>query len=246
MTDRMNPSKPVLLALFAHPDDETYRAGGLLALLAQKGVWAHIVTATHGEAGAIGSSGINTSEPLSVIREKELRCACQALNLQPPVVWDFPDGRLAEIDPEIIIQRVSLLMHKIQPQVVLSFGPDGLSGHPDHVAIGDIASAVFSRYRKAGALYQLAVPVSVAQRLGMNQIRAVPDSQITLAVDVTSVWEAKKKAIYCHVTQVASSPILSQSEDCQRQFLGAEHFVRASASDPNFDFLPSSLKDFLL
>lgn len=246
MTDPMNPSKPVLLALFAHPDDETYRAGGLLALLAQNGVRVHIVTTTRGEAGAIGASDVNTSEPLSVIREKELRCACQALNLEPPVVWDFPDGGLAEIDPEIIIQRALLLMHEIQPQVVLSFGPDGLSGHPDHIAIGDIASAVFARYQKAAALYQLAVPVSVVQRLGMNQIRAVPDSQITLAVDVTSVWEAKKKAIYCHATQVASSPILVQSEDRQRQFLGAEHFVRAAASDPNSDFLPSSLRDFLI
>jgi LmbE family N-acetylglucosaminyl deacetylase len=246
MMDPMNPSKTVLLALFAHPDDESYRAGGLLALLAQNGVRVHTVTATRGEAGASGSSGINTSEPLSVIREKELHCACQALNLQPPVVWDFPDGRLAEIDPEIIIQRVLPLMHEIQPQVVLSFGPDGLSGHQDHIAIGDIASAVFSRYQKAGALYHLAVPVSVAQSLGMNQIRAVPDCQITLAVDVTSVWEAKMKAIYCHATQVAFSPILSQSEDRQRQFLGAEHFVRAAVSDPNSDFLPSSLRDFLL
>lgn len=242
----MNRSEYVLVALFAHPDDESYRAGGLLALLAQNGVRIHVVTATRGEAGSKRISGADVAEPLFNIRQKELRCACQALNIQPPIVWDYPDGRLAEIEPEIITQRILLVMHEIQPQVVLSFGPDGLSGHPDHIAIGKAAAEAFQRFRKAGALYQLAVPASIAQGLGLNQIRAVPDSQITLAVDATSVWKEKMKAIHCHATQVASSPVLSQSEDRQRQFLAIEHFVRAAVSVQNFDFLPSLLKDYLL
>lgn len=241
----MNRSELVLMALFAHPDDESYRAGGFLTLLAQSGVSVYIVTATRGESGSTGVSSGSTPEQLSSMREKELRCACRALQLQQPIVWDYPDGQVADRYPEILIQQILLLMQEIQPQVVLSFGPDGLSGHPDHIAIGNAAAVAFQRYRKAGALYQLAVPVSVAQNLGMNQVRGVVDSQIALTVDVTSVWEAKMKAIHCHATQIASSPIMMQSEDRKRQFLGFEHFVRAADYDPKFDFVPTLLKEYI-
>lgn len=238
----MNRSELVLMALFAHPDDESYRAGGLLALLAQNGVRVHVITATRGEAGSTGVSPVYTPEQFANLREKELQCACQALNLQQPIIWEYPDGQLADYDPEIIIQRILLLMQAIQPQVVLSFGPDGLSGHPDHIAMGNAAAVAFHRYRQASALYQLAVPISVAQSLGMRQIRGVADSQISFAVDVTSVWDVKMKAIHCHATQIASSPIMMQSEERKRQFLGFEHFVRAAVYDPKFDFVPILLQ----
>lgn len=236
-------SRQALLALFAHPDDESYRAGGLLALLARSGVQVQVLTATRGEAGLPAGYA---PEALYSVREKELNCACQALHLLPPLVWDYPDGRLAECEPEMLIQRILFIAQEIQPQVMLSFGPDGLSGHPDHIAIGKAAAAAFTRYREAGALYQLAVPVSLAQGLGMDQVRAVADSKITLAVDVTPVWEAKMKAIHCHATQVTSSPILSQTEDRQRRFLGVEHFVRAAITDQTLDFIPDLLRKCVL
>lgn len=234
------------MAIFAHPDDESYRAGGLLTLLAQSGVRVHVVTATRGEAGSTGQPSICTPAQLPSIRENELRCACQSLQLQPPRVLDFPDGHLAESDPEKIIQQILMLMKEIQPQVLLSFGSDGLSGHPDHIAIGNFAFEAFQRYQKAGALYHLAVPASIAQTLGMTQIHSVVDSQITLAVDVSSVWDVKMKAIHCHATQVTSSPILSQSEDRQRKFLGVEHFMRALAPNPGLDFIPVLLRGYIL
>jgi LmbE family N-acetylglucosaminyl deacetylase len=91
----------------------------------------------------------------------------------------------------------------------------------------------------------MAVPVSVAQNLRMNQLRPVLDSQITLSVNVSTVWDLKMKAIHCHATQVASSPILSQSEDRKRKFLGVEHFVRAMTPNPRLDFIPLLLKEYL-
>jgi LmbE family N-acetylglucosaminyl deacetylase len=236
----------VLLAIFAHPDDESYRMGGLLTLLAQRGVRVHVVTATRGESGSTGQPGICTPEQLPHIREKELCCACQVLQLQPPHILGYPDGHLAESDPEQIIQQILLIMEEIQPHVVFSFGPDGLSGHSDHIAIGNFSSEAFQRYHKAGVLYHLAIPISVAQALGMNQLKPVADSQISLAIDVTSAWDMKMRAICCHATQVASSPILSQSEDRQRKFLGVEHFVRALTLNPRLDFVPALLKEHIL
>lgn len=241
----MKGPKQSILAIFAHPDDESYRAGGFLSLLAGKGVQVYVITATKGEAGLKEIDKGSTSSNHSSLRVGELRCACQALGIRASYVFDFPDGHLMEIDPEELIQKIWPVVQEIQPKMLLSFGPDGLSGHPDHIATGIAAEGIYQRYQKAGALYHLAVPASVANRLGMNQVRAVADSQITLAIDVSSVWEAKMKAIYCHASQLASSPILTYSEERMRQFLGVEHFVRSAGSDPEVDFVPLLLKEYI-
>lgn len=117
----------------------------------------------------------------------------------------------------------------MRPQVLLSYGEDGVSGHPDHIAIGRFALEAFRRAADVAALYALAVPRSLAERLGMKQIHAVPDEAITLTADVLAAWEAKVAAIHCHATQLSSSPLMSTPPvPCQRLFLGAEHFVRTA------------------
>ncbi|MCI0478692.1 MAG: hypothetical protein L0Y55_20815 [Anaerolineales bacterium] len=112
--------------------------------------------------------------------------------------------------------------------MILTFGADGLSGHPDHLAIGECAAAAFRRAPALAALYTVAVPQSLATRLGMTQVRAVPDELIALTVDVMPAWDAKLAAIHCHATQMNSSPITRASLERQRAFLGAEHFVCAA------------------
>ena len=223
-----------LLAIFAHPDDETFGCGGTLALLAQRGARAQVLTATRGGAGSRGDPPLYTPEELSAMREAELRCACAALGLPPPILLDYQDGQLAAADPEALIAEILLIIRELHPQMIFTFGADGLSGHPDHIAIGLAAAEAFRRADDVSALYTLAVPRSLAESLGMKQIHAVPDESITLAVDVSSVWDAKMSAIRCHRTQLGESPILDAPEAKQRLFLGAEHFC-LSASRPAAD-----------
>jgi LmbE family N-acetylglucosaminyl deacetylase len=90
------------------------------------------------------------------------------------------------------------------------------------------------------ALYHLAVPQSVAQALGLAHLHALPDDQITLAVDVTAVWEQKMAAIHCHRTQAGSTPILRAPAERQRLFLGTEHFRRVQAREEH-DVFESTL-----
>jgi LmbE family N-acetylglucosaminyl deacetylase len=215
-----------LLAVFAHPDDETFRCGGTLARLARRGVRVHLLTATRGESGSPGDPPLCLPEELPAVRERELRCACAALGIEPPRILDYPDGHLSEADPEEIIAQVLGVVAEVRPQVMLTFGPDGLSGHPDHVAIGQCAAEAFRRAEAIDALYTVAVPRSLAERLGMTQVRAVPDEQITLTVNVALAWEQKLAAIHCHHTQLGESPILAASPERQRLFLGVEHFAR--------------------
>ena len=236
---------PTLLAVFAHPDDETFRPGGTLALLAQLGVNVQLVSLTHGEAGSCGEPALCTLDELPIVRERELRCACAALGIGPPRVLDYPDSHLTEADPGRVIADILATVHQVRPQVLLSFGPDGLSGHPDHILVGQWTSEVFRRVEGAAALYTVAVPQSLAMRLEMKQVHSVPDEIIALSVDVSSVWEIKLAAMRCHATQWNSSPMLTAPIERQRLFFGQEHFVRAALRHAADDFLPQALQGYL-
>ena len=144
-----------LLACFAHPDDEAFPVGGVLAAHAQRGVDVRLITTTLGEEGEIRQEGSATRETLGEIRRVELSCAVRALGLASNDVWDYRDSGMAgwasNEDPRAfirapsdeVVERLVLEMRRFRPQVVLSFGPDGLYGHPDHIAICNHATEAF-------------------------------------------------------------------------------------------------------
>lgn len=235
-----------LLAVFAHPDDETFRPGGTLALLARQGVRVEVLTFTHGEAGSCGDPPLCMPDELPAVREQELNSACAVLGIQPPRLLDYADGQLQEEDAETMVADILSVMEDVKPQVLLSFGPDGLSGHPDHVAVGAWTAESFRRAEHAAALYTLAVPRSLAERLNMRQVHPVPDETIALTVDVSSVWETKLVAMRCYATQISSSPMMSVPVERQRLFFGREYFVRAAVRNPKMDFVADALKDVRL
>ena len=203
----MTRDTPVLLAVFAHPDDETFRPGGTLALLAQYGVKVHLLTLSHGEGGSCGEPPLCTPDELPGVRERELCCASAALNIEPPHLLDYPDGQLAQIDAEQIIAEIQTVVREVRPQVLLSFGPDGLSGHPDHIIVGQWTTEVFNRVEGIAALYTIAVPQSLANRLGMHQVHAVPDDSISAQRGcLSSVGdEAGCHALPCHPMELVAN-----------------------------------------
>ncbi len=221
-----------LLAVFAHPDDESFRPGRTLALLARRGVAVHLLTATRGEASSCGDPPFCRPEELSAVLEQELRCACAALEVEFLRLLDYQDGHLGAVDPGQLTARILEAVQEVHPQVMLSFGLDGLSAHTDHVAIGRCAAEVFSQAEKVAALYTLAVQRSLAERLGMRQVRPVPDECIALAVDVSPVWETKLAAIGCHATQLSSSPMMHATVEKQRAFFGMEYFMLTGLTRP--------------
>jgi LmbE family N-acetylglucosaminyl deacetylase len=241
----MTGDTPALLAVLAHPDDETFRPGGTLALLAQRGIKVHVLTLTHGEAGSRGDPPLCAPEELPSVRERELRNACSTLGVQPPRLLDYADGHLPEANAETMIAQILSVVNEIRPQILLSFGPDGLSGHPDHIIIGQWTSEAFRRAKGIAALYTVAVPQSLAQRLDMRQIHPVADEAIALTVDVSSVWETKLAAMRCHATQWSLSPMMSAPAERQHLFFGREYFVRAAMRGSAADFLPDVLKGYL-
>jgi LmbE family N-acetylglucosaminyl deacetylase len=220
-----------LLAVFAHPDDETFRCGGALTLLARQGVRVQILTTTRGQAGSCGDLPQCGPKSLGMVREAELRCACAALGLEPPILLDYQDGALARVSDAEAVNQIMAVVLELRPQVLLTWPPDGLSGHPDHVAVSRWTTLIYEQVARLApeapaALYHLVLPRSIADRLGLVHLQAIPDEAVTLTVDVTPVWKQKLAAIHCHRTQLGVSSIMAADKEQQRIFLGREYFRR--------------------
>jgi LmbE family N-acetylglucosaminyl deacetylase len=124
-----------LLGVFAHPDDETFCAGGTFARYAGDGAEIMVVSATRGQAGQIRDARVGTRRTIGAVREAELRRACERLGVAHVQCWDYLDGALAQADFAGLTGDVVRLIREFQPQIVISFGPDGGYGHPDHITI---------------------------------------------------------------------------------------------------------------
>jgi LmbE family N-acetylglucosaminyl deacetylase len=130
-----------VLGIFAHPDDETICAGGTLAKYASAGADVHVVSLTRGGAGQIRDAAVATRATLRAVRERELAAAGEELGLTSTRCLDHLDGGLSDIDRRILTEFASDLVREVAPDAVITFGPDGFSGHPDHVAVGAAVTA---------------------------------------------------------------------------------------------------------
>jgi LmbE family N-acetylglucosaminyl deacetylase len=145
------PAPRGLLAIFAHPDDETFGAGGAMALAAAAGVPTWIVCATDGDQG--GEEGARELEP--ELRRDELRCATTALGVAEPIFlgygdsgmegWAKPVGCLVLADEEEVVGRLVEVIRTLRPATIVTFDPGGIYGHPDHVTISARATEAFRR-----------------------------------------------------------------------------------------------------
>jgi len=146
-----------LMAVFAHPDDESFGTGGTLARYgADPDVRVLLVCATRGEAGEISDPKLATPERLGEVREKELRCACQDLGIDDVFFLDYRDSGMAgtaeNLDPRALAQadfdeavgKIVAHIRREQPQVVVTFDENGGYGHPDHVAVHHYTKAAFA------------------------------------------------------------------------------------------------------
>ncbi len=155
-----------LLGVFAHPDDETFCAGGTFARYAKDGAAVMVVSATRGQAGQIRDARVGTRRTIAAVRETELRLACERLGVAHVRCWDYLDGALAEVGFHGLVAQVVQVIREFRPDVVVSFGPDGGYGHPDHVAISAAATA---------ACWQAGDPASYPSQLAAGLAPHQPD-----------------------------------------------------------------------
>jgi LmbE family N-acetylglucosaminyl deacetylase len=260
-----------LAAVTAHPDDDTFGVGGIVAQHVGD-IEYTVIVATSGEAGMISDPALATPENLAEVREQEEREALEVLGVGGAAVHflGYPDGGLAGVPRQELVSKVAGLLSEARPQVVVTFGPEGVTRHDDHIAIGQAATEAFHEARDrtsadgtADGAFERLFYVAVAQsdleafweaiRAGGIDFgapddpympRGVPDHTVTARVDTRETWETKARALMAHRTQAGD--LDSIPAGVREQFLAVEAFVQAwpPVTDPQGPTL-SSLFDGL-
>src|SRR5215510_5953867 len=194
----MTHTRRCILGIFAHPDDETSCAGGTFSRYAQAGVEVYVATATRGERGTLGTHGqVVTREDLPRVRARELCTVLQMYGARPPIFLGYRDQEVAQANADELTGKIAAVMAALTPDVVITFGPLGLSGHPDHVAVHHATVAAFHQYRQASTaaprLYYKALLPAAVQALGLTLVG--PEVQPTVRIDVAAQKALKVRAL---------------------------------------------------
>lgn len=202
-----------VLFIFAHPDDETFGAGGTIAKLVKNGVTVNVITATTGQAGMTGEYGEITPEELGEKRKIEQSKAAKILGISKTTYLGLMDGELINHPVEELVGMLTPLIKDENPDIVITFEKNGVSNHPDHKQISLAATKAFKKWmseaEKHVRLYHIGVPRSYLEKyekIGLSskpfgEPLGVPDDQITTVVDISDIFELKNKAARAHRSQ---------------------------------------------
>jgi LmbE family N-acetylglucosaminyl deacetylase len=230
--------KHSVLAVFAHPDDET-SAGPLLARSAAEGHDVYLVSITSGQKGFRPHFNMPAGDRLGAVREDELRCAARALGIRAPYVLGFQDqGISSHAAAEDVAARLREIVEETKADVLLTWGPDGITGHPDHRMASNIASVVFGQQSRLGhrprKLYFIVFPESrfAADADPLKRGRlflTVSDEFVTTEIDCREYLGPALAAIQCHKTQWRAERMLKVHGMYERVF-GGRAFLRLAMS----------------
>jgi LmbE family N-acetylglucosaminyl deacetylase len=252
-----------LLCIFAHPDDESLGVGGVLAKYSAEGADTRLVTATRGELGWFGSPEQNPGPTeLGKIREGELKEAAKVLGIRDVKILDYHDGELDKADQAVLVRQLVGDIRRVRPDVVLTFDPYGLYGHPDHIAATRAATAATVAAASAdfvdprglsphvvSKLYYFVLTDEARQayeqafgELVMNidgaERRVVPwpHWSISTWIDTSAYWQTVWEAIRCHRSQLPGyQKLLDLSEDYHRALWGQVTLHRVYSLVPTTD-----------
>lgn len=250
-----------LLVVVAHPDDEGL-VSGTMARCVERGKHVTLLTLTMGEAGKCGIPEVDTPEKLAELRRRELEEACGHLGVTDLRLPGFRDGRLQEEDEEKVLEEIVRIIRERTPEVMVTFGQDGIYGHPDHVAAGRYAERAFFASGDPGRfahhlrdglvphrprkLYYVVMSKSryeVMVRLtGIDYVmlsgkphpfKYYEDEDITVKLDVSPFLQKKMAAFYSHRSQAVTTPMRrKEASEKIKEFLATECFIRAYPSAP--------------
>lgn len=236
-----------LMCILAHPDDETLGFGGTLAAYAAEGIETYVLTATRGERGWFGEADANPGlHALGRLREAELRAATSVLGVRELSLLDYIDGDLDDAPAAEVIARIAEQIVRVRPQVVLTFGHDGIYGHPDHIAISQLtAAAIVAAANMPGGHVVQKFYQRVASGRFLETYEAAfgelvmttdarerrappwPDWAITTRIDARPHWRRVWEAVRCHTTQLPFYERLAGlSDDHHERMWGTQEFYR--------------------
>ena len=209
----------VIMAIFAHPDDEMTVAP-ILSRYAREGVKIYAVCVTDGRYGQ-GVSGLPAGDELAAVREEEFGCATKKIGAEPIWLGYHDQLRLREgYDGHVplaqrLVREVDSLVTALQPDVLITWGPDGGSNHMDHRLVGSTVTQVYARKRweKPSALYFYASPAQLMDDEDSKLLRGVDEQYLTTQITYTDEdLENAMQALYCYESQYAREQMESRRE----------------------------------
>jgi len=252
-----------LLAVFAHPDDEGQIVGTMVKYASQ-GVEVFLVCATRGEMGTSTDPSLLAGVTMAQLREDELRCACEVLGVKHLRFLNYHEGSFHRAGPSEVVAKLRGIMREFTPQVVITFGPEGVYGHRDHVAVSRWTTSTFyafrqeclsSRLQLPQKLYYTAYPRSLFDRLrsqgieftldingAIHKIEGVPDQKITTVIDVSDYESQKVAAFRCHRSQFRPGDLRSMiMQGTLMELLATERLVRVFPSGTGSDKIETEM-----
>jgi len=205
------PQPRVLLAIFAHPDDEGV-VGPVLARYAREGVRVYLAIATKGEKGAFPHSGIPPGERLAKVRHEEAICACRELGINPPIFFDLNDGEVGAItrppaqNVQAVADKFKNLLTELNPDAIVTFGPDGGYGHPDHRLVSAAVTQVVQAMAAPIRLFYVGFSTDEVKLLDELDpgVQWHPTSSTYLPVQISITKAEQMSALHsleCHKSQ---------------------------------------------
>jgi LmbE family N-acetylglucosaminyl deacetylase len=245
---RERPARIVAFVV-AHPDDDVMGAAGYMALHRYDPELRFVlIHATDGDAGEIAAGIDATRQTLGAVRRREDESGWRAVGRIPDrhEWFGLSDGGLADLPAGELESLIVEVFEEERPDIVMTFGPDGITGHPDHVAVGAAASVAFRRFvgRPGPGFHRLfygAYPQSALDRMNTRRLsegrvpfdptkvyqpRGVPDEAIACSVDLRAEVPAVTAAFREHRSQWVA-PWSEHSERDWVSSAGAMHLVQA-------------------
>ncbi|MGH2446770.1 MAG: PIG-L deacetylase family protein [Candidatus Limnocylindria bacterium] len=196
-----------LAAVLAHPDDESFGCAGALALAHDSGATTRLLVVTRGEAGTPdGSADAAAGDQ----REAELICAARVIRLDEVSILDgYPDGGVADQPFDTLVDEIAAWLAERRPAAVITFGPHGVTGHPDHIVVGNATRWAVERLDASGIAPNAVYAISPIFDPGGNLYDLSPEEQAaTHRIEVTGVADRKADALACHASQTDVAPQL--------------------------------------
>jgi LmbE family N-acetylglucosaminyl deacetylase len=203
-----------IACIFAHPDDETFCVGGIVAKYASEGAHIELFCATNGDAGKTAGVPVSSREHLAELRRQELHVACRILGIASIEMPGYGDGQLAQADAAKLIGDIVSFIRRSRPDVILTFGPEGApTGHRDHSAISRAATAAFFLAALKSAYADQQLEPHATKRLFYHAWKSpLPDPRLTIEsvpatclIDVRAFKAKKEEAFRAHATQQGSA-----------------------------------------
>ena len=231
-----------LLGVWAHPDDEAYLSAGLMARLTDAGHRVTVVTATRGERGTDDPDRHGTAA-FAAFRERELRASLREVGVTDVRILGHADGDTHRLDPNGPVEAIAAVIRDVRPEVVITFGPDGITGHPDHQAVSAWTTEAWRRERGGELRYATQTHDFIEEYADLHDrlgIFAGFDLEGPFAVDTTDLvahyelsddeLDRKRRALAAHASQ--TEPLAAaMGEATYRGWQRAESFRLPTAAE---------------